>query len=107
MTFKKLTYVLCVLCAVIFSSCGDGIKTYTFTNKSSYTVQITLSEPYKEDDSTEALYLKDPFPVYAKNTKTVYIHKNDVDFSWTTLYAGDNSKVYCEINGSSAVFINQ
>ena len=106
MTFKKFALVFCMLCAVIICSCGDRTE-YTFINKSSYIIHITLSESYREINSTDSPYVKYPFKVYVKDMKTVYIQKSDVDFSWTTSYAGDNSKVYCEINGSKATFKNQ
>jgi len=106
MTIKKFTCVFCVLCAGFFCSC-DGVTEYTFENKSSYTIHITLSEPYKNENSTDLPYVNSSFMVYVNNKKTVYIQKSDVDFTWTTNSAGDNSKVYCETNGSKATFKNQ
>jgi hypothetical protein len=103
MIFKKFALILCVLCPVIICSC-DGYAEYTFVNKSSYTIQITMSEPYKELNSSDSPYIKSPFRVYKNEKKIIYIQKNDVDFTWTTNYVGDISKVYCDISGSKATF---
>ena len=103
---KKFVLVFCVLCAGFFCSC-DGVTEYTFENNSYYTIHITLSEPYKNVNSTEEKSTTSPFTVYLREKKTVYIQRSDVDFTWTTNSAGDNSKVYCEINGSKATFNNQ
>jgi len=105
MTFKKIAVILCVLCPLIICSCEMMIE-YTFINKSSYNVNITLSEPYKYEDSDDASSYTSSFSVYKGSQETVYVKKNDVDFKWTTDYAGDNSKVYCTTDGSKATFLN-
>jgi hypothetical protein len=83
------------------------ILDYTFDNKSSFTIQITLSEPYKYETSSEAENMTSPFPVYGGTEETVYVKKNDVDFQWTTINIGDNSKVYCTTSGAKATFRNR
>jgi hypothetical protein len=106
MTLKKFALVFCILCPVIICSCGDDIMVikYTFDNKSSFTVQITLSASYKYETSSEAESMTSPLSVYGGSEKSVYIQKNNVDFQWTTDYAGNNPKVYCTISGSKATF---
>jgi len=80
---------------------------YTFINKSSYTIQITLSEPYKYENSSNASSYNTSFSVYKDGKETVYVTKTDVDFNWTTNYANDNPKVYCETSGSKATFYDR
>jgi len=109
MPLKKIVLLFCLVCAVMLGSCGDGDITveYTFNNKSSYTIQITLSEPYANDSSSDAAKTTYPFSVYQNNERTVYVKRNDVNFYWTTSYAGDNAKVYCVVDGSKATFRNR
>jgi hypothetical protein len=80
---------------------------YTFDNKSSFTIQITLSEPYTYESSSEAEKQTSPFSVNEGNKEAVYVKRNDVDFHWTTSNAGDNAKVYCTTSGSKATFKNR
>jgi len=109
MIFKKIVLTFCFLYAVIISSCsfgdGDVTLTYTFDNKSSYIIRIILFNPYKEDEASEVEYTS-PFLVYGGNEKAVLVKRNNVNFSWTTNYASDNPKVYCEVNGQKATFRN-
>jgi hypothetical protein len=111
MTFKKLALVFCVLCAVIICSCDEF--EYTFENKSSCSIQISLSEPYKNTNSSGEQSTTSTFVIYASssygsnNKRTVYVKNSDVDFTWTTSDPKDNSKVSCTINGSKATFTNQ
>jgi len=109
MIFRKFAFVFCLLCPVIICSCGDVAMTikYTFDNKSSFTVQITLSEPYKYDTSSEAESITSPFSVDGGSEESVYVKRNDVDFQWTTQSASDNSKIYCTTSGSKATFRNR
>jgi len=113
MMFKKTGWlVACLLCTFVICSCGDLEKNieYVFDNNSSYTVQITLSQPHSTSKPT-----KDYTPektsstvtVYGGNSVTVYVDNTDVDFQWTTSYAGDNSKVYCTASGAKATFNNR
>jgi len=106
MTFKKIALFFCILCPVIICSCSDYVG-YTFDNKSSYTVLISLSEKYKNENTSDSPYLNDKFSVYQKSTEVKYVSKNDVDFSWTTYNAGDSSKINCVVSGSKATFTNQ
>lgn len=104
MLFKKFALVFYILYSVIICSCDDMMVEYTFINKSSFTIQLTLSEPYKYENSKEANNITSPFSVYTGRETTVYVQKRDVDFHWTTINIGDNSKVYCTTNGSKATF---
>jgi len=109
MTFKKTAFVFCVLC-LILGSCGVGSMPleYTFDNKSSYTIQITLSEPYRTSSDKEEKTTTSPFSVYSLNVTRVYVQNNGiVDFQWITNYAEDNPKVFCVTEGSKAVFRNR
>jgi len=105
MPFKKIAFVICVLCQVLYS-CDTGSYSleYYFNNKSSYAIQITLFEPYKTD-TEEKEKKTSPFWVYSSDEIKVYVHNNGiVDFQWTTNYPEANPKVYCETNGPKAVF---
>jgi hypothetical protein len=114
MTFKKFALVFCILCPVIVCSCtiGNTWLSYTFKNESSFTIQITLSEPYKYETSSETSSdtpsetFTSPFLVYISNVKKVSVLSDgNVYFQWTTTSSAiDNSKVYCVTNGSKATF---
>jgi len=100
MTLKKTAFVFCVLCLVL-CSCGIGNVPleYTFDNKSTFTIQITLSEPYKTDKDDE-VNKKSPFSVFSSDVEKVYVKNNGVvDFKWTTSYIRDNPKLYCITKG--------
>jgi hypothetical protein len=108
MTFKKNAFIFCVLCLVL-SSCniGNFNLEYTFDNKSSFIIQVTLSEPYKTDKDDE-VNKTSTFSVYSSRVAKVYVQNNGiVDFQWTTSYVGDNPKVYCVTEGSKATFKNR
>jgi hypothetical protein len=104
----------------------NAYLTYTFDNKSSYAVQITLFKPYKTELHSETTTEIDPetgietttktdpptyttpFSVSNLDVKKVYVRSDgNVDFQWTTSYAEDNSKIYCETNGQKATFKNR
>jgi len=106
MFIKKIALFFCFLCPLFICSCLDYVE-YTFINKSSYTVIISLSEVYKNESSTDAPYLSDRFSVYQKETVKKYTSNNEVDFTWTTYNTGDSSKVSCEVTGSKATFTNR
>ncbi|WP_461255307.1 hypothetical protein [Treponema sp. R80B11-R83G3] len=108
MTIKKTAFVFCILC-LVFCSCSLSNQTleYTFDNKSSYTIRITLAEPYKTNKDDEENRTS-PFSVYSLNVTNVYVQSNgSVDFQWTTNSAQDNPKVYCVTNGPKATFKNR
>jgi len=106
MTFKKIALVFCVLCPFFICSCLEYTD-FRFVNKSSYLIQISLSEPYKETNSTDAPYLKTPFYVYSRETAIKYVKKNDVDYTWTAYNPVDNPKIRCTTDGAKATFENQ
>jgi len=104
MTFKKIAFVFCVLCLLL---CSCNIENYNlvyiFNNRSSYTVKITLSEPYKTN--TEENKKTSPFIVESMGVVKVIIQNNGiVNFRWTTSSAEDNSKIYCVTEGQKATF---
>jgi len=109
MKLKKTAFVLCVLCLVLFScGMGDIPLEYTFDNKSSFTVQITLAEPYKTSKENDEKERTSPFSVYSSRVEKVYVKNNGaVDFQWTTSFIGDNPKVYCVTEGPKATFKNR
>jgi len=107
MTLKKITFVFCVLCTIIIYSCdiGNVPLEYTFDNRSSFTIQITLTAPYKTSNESEEKERTSPFSVYSSRVEKVYVKSNGiVDFQWTTNNIGDNPKVYCVTEGPKAVF---
>jgi hypothetical protein len=106
MTLKKTAFVFCILCLALCSCSIENFELeYTFYNKSSFTIQITLSAPYKTSKGNEEKEETSPFPVYSSNVTKVYVKNNGiVDFQWTTSPAEANSKVYCVKEGSKATF---
>jgi len=107
MTFKKTAFVFCVFCLVL-SSCNieNFALEYAFYNKSSFAVNITLTEPYKTDANDEKTKTS-PFLVGSMNVTKVYVQNNGiVHFQWTTDSAEANSKVDCVTEGQKATFIN-
>jgi len=109
MTLKKNAFVLCVLCLVLYScGMGDIPLEYTFDNKSSFTIQITLAAPYKTSKENEEKERTSPFSVYSFNVTKVYVQNNGiVNFQWAADSAKNNSKVYCVTDGQKAVFKNR
>jgi len=112
---KRFAGVLFLLgITFIFYACGDATQniSYTFDNQSSYGVSVTLSELYKTkvDYGETTEYIKSEtqtLSVYSGSQTTVYVDKGNVDFSWTASYESDNKKIYCEVNGGTAVFKNR
>jgi len=108
MTLKKITFVFCILCLLLCSCNIENFNLeYTFNNKSSFTIQITLSEPYKFDANDERSKIS-PFLVEKMNVTKVYVQNNGiVNFQWATDSAENNSKVYCVTEGPKATFKNR
>jgi len=109
MIFKKTGWlVACLLCTFVICSCDlESNIEYVFDNNSSYTVQITLSQPHSTTKPTkdyEPQKTSSTLTVYTGNAVTVYVDNMNVDFQWTTSYAGDNPKVYCTTRGAKATF---
>jgi len=114
---KKWTpHIITVAALVVFIvlglSCGsiESNIEYVFDNKSSYIVQITLSQPHATSKPTEDYKPEknlSTITVYREATATVYVDNANVDFQWTTSSAGDNSKVYCTTSGAKATFKNR
>jgi len=134
MTLKRIALVFCVLCSAIVCSCKLTIEdvwlTYTFDNKSSFAVQVTLSKPYKIDITVETQIVTEtdgvtqiqietktersestfttPFLVSGSELKCVYIRSDgNVDFQWTANSAEDNPKIHCVTKGPKATFNNR
>jgi len=106
MTLKKTAFVFCGLFLVLFSCRIEDFELeYTFDNKSSFTIQITLAAPYKISKENEEKERTSPISVYSSRVEKVYVKSNGiVDFQWTTSYVEDNPKVYCVTEGPKAVF---
>ena len=112
MIFKKYRLAACLICTFVICSCGsiESNIEYVFDNISSYTVQITLSQPHATSKPTQDYKPEkalSTFTVYGGYAVTVYVDNANVDFQWTTSSAGDSAKVYCTTSGAKATFKNR
>jgi len=136
MKFKKIALAFCIVYLVIICSCTieNTLLEYTFENKSSSTIQITLFDSYETEVSseeeievqvevdgeiqtqtqtktktwTQTFSAATPFLIRRSEVKKVSICNNGiVDFQWTTNNAESNSKIYCETAGQKATFKNR
>jgi len=116
---KKFAVAFClVLIAGIFITCDfdtpiTGYFEYYFSNQTNQTVTIELDQAYrvkeypavtKEEIDNLQVYIS-PLNISSKGSTVVYISKKSVDFQWEAANRNDNLEVYCETNGSSAIFM--
>jgi len=113
---KRFAGIICLLgIAVICSVCGDIPATnvaYTFDNKSSYGVSVTLDKIYKTKviNGEDTEYVKSEsktLSVYSGSESTVYVDSENVDFSWTSHSEGNNKNIYCVVDRNKATFRNR
>ncbi|HCC37172.1 MAG TPA: hypothetical protein DEQ14_05920 [Treponema sp.] len=112
MILKKIGLALCLL--YIFGVCSCDLESnieYTFDNQSSYTVIISLSEPYKTSkpnpsEDYDPPKITNPLRVYSGDSITIYVDNADMDFQWVTNSISDSAKIYCSASGARATFRN-
>jgi hypothetical protein len=119
MILKKIVLVFCLFWIVgIFVTCDmdtpeNGYFIYVFNNQAKQTVTIELNQPYRlnldktDDGKYKNSEKTEPLNIQAGRSTEVYVSKDSVDFKWKVGNRTDNLEVYCEKDGSKAIFMER
>jgi len=107
MTAKRFAGLLVLVgLALALGACDEEKKVpYTFENKSSYSITVTLdSNYYTSSDSDAVESLTKQVSIYSKSSVEIFVDSTSVDFSWSSSNETQNAKIYCIVDGGTATF---